>query len=108
MQGMRGYGAWRWLFIIEGSVTCVVAIVAWFTISDFPEQTKWLNEEEQQWLKRRLKADHGDDTVERSIGFSDVIEVLKDYKIFLGALMYFSFLVPSYVRDLSSFLSTTL
>ena len=86
----------------------MVAIVAWFTISDFPEQTKWLNEEEQQWLKRRLKADHGDDTVERSIGFSDVIEVLKDYKIFLGALMYFSFLVPSYVRDLSSFLSTTL
>ncbi|KAJ5601239.1 hypothetical protein N7510_010773 [Penicillium lagena] len=96
MQGIRGYGAWRWLFIVEGSVTCVVAIVAWFTISDFPEQARWLNVEEQQWLRSRLKADHGDDPVERSIGFSDVVEVLKDYKIFLGALMYFSFLVPSY------------
>ncbi|KAE8154364.1 major facilitator superfamily domain-containing protein [Aspergillus avenaceus] len=96
MQGMRGYGAWRWLFIIEGAVTCFVAILAYFTISDFPEQARWLNDNERRWLKKRLQDDHGDETVEQPIGFRDVVEVLKDYKIILGALIYFSFLVPSY------------
>ncbi|KAA8651289.1 hypothetical protein EYZ11_008806 [Aspergillus tanneri] len=96
MQGMRGYGAWRWLFIIEGAVTCFVAVLAWFLISDFPEQASWLNESERRWMKRELREDHGDVTIDKPIRLGDIIEVLKDYKIFLGALIYFSFLVPSY------------
>ncbi|KAB8232599.1 major facilitator superfamily domain-containing protein [Aspergillus alliaceus] len=86
MQGMRGYGAWRWLFIIEGA----------FPISDFPKQARWLTENERRWVKKRLEDGHGDKSAEYSIRFTDVLNVLKDYKIFLGALIYFSFLVPSY------------
>ena len=103
MAGMRGYGGWRWIFIIEGCLTCVVAIVAYFVIADFPEQTKWLTTDEQRWIKDRLEGDHaGDDSTVRKIGLSDVLGVLKDYKIALGALMYFSFLIPAYVSDNTS------
>ncbi|KAE8339544.1 hypothetical protein BDV24DRAFT_74515 [Aspergillus arachidicola] len=96
MQGMRGYGAWRWLFIIEGAVTCFVAVLAWFLISDFPEQARWLTEAERRWMKKRMEVEHGSESAEDPIRFTDVVEVLKDYRICLGALIYFSFLVPSY------------
>ncbi|BAE60823.1 unnamed protein product [Aspergillus oryzae RIB40] len=96
MQGMRGYGAWRWLFIIEGAVTCFVAVLAWFLISDFPEQARWLTEAERRWMKKRMEIEHGTESAEDPIRFIDVVEVLKDYRICLGALIYFSFLVPSY------------
>ncbi|PIG79326.1 allantoate permease [Aspergillus arachidicola] len=96
MQGMRGYGAWRWLFIIEGAVTCFVAVLAWFLISDFPEQARWLTEAERRWIKKRMEVEHGSESAEDPIRFTDVVEVLKDYRICLGALIYFSFLVPSY------------
>lgn len=103
MAGMRGYGGWRWVFIIEGCLTCVVAVVAFFAIADFPEQTKWLSADERRWLKERLESDHaGDDSAARKIHLSDILDVLKDYKITLGALMYFSFLVPSYVSNITS------
>src|SRR5689334_18762886 len=42
MNGMRGYHAWRWIFILEGVATCVLSILAFFAVSDFPEDAKWL------------------------------------------------------------------
>lgn len=36
MNGMRGYLGWRWVFILEGTLTAVVAIGCFFLIPDFP------------------------------------------------------------------------
>ena len=41
MQGMRGYNGWRWIFILEGTLTCVVALLFYFILPDFPEDAKW-------------------------------------------------------------------
>ena len=41
MDGMRGYLGWRWIFILEGTLTCVVAFFFYFMIPDFPEDAKW-------------------------------------------------------------------
>jgi MFS family permease len=37
MSGMRGYAGWRWIFILEGVLTCVVAIMFFWVLPDFPE-----------------------------------------------------------------------
>lgn len=97
MNGMRGYLAWRWIFILEGTLACAVAVGAYFVITDFPEQAKWLTEDERAYVKARLAADQGESEAERKIAFSDILDVLKDFKIWIGSLMYFSFLVPAYV-----------
>lgn len=60
MDGMRGYGGWRWIFILgmlacndivefgpsdtirtEGVLSCVVSFALFFMIPDFPEEAKW-------------------------------------------------------------------
>lgn len=98
MDGKRGYHAWRWIFILEGLLTCVVAFGAYFLISDFPEQATWLTEEERIYINGRLRADQGSSTAERSVTFHDVVQVFKDYKVILGGLMYFALIVPAYGR----------
>ena len=96
MNGLRGYLGWRWIFILEGTLTAVVAIVFFFLIPDFPEETKWLTEEERAFIKARLQDDQGKSALERRITLQDVLRCFKDYKIFLGGFMYFGLIVPAY------------
>ena len=96
MNGMRGYLAWRWIFILEGVLTCVVALCFFFAIPDFPEDAKWLTEDERAYVKARLRVDQGRSAAERNITAKDVGNVFKDYKVFVGGFMYFGLIVPAY------------
>lgn len=51
----------RWLFIIEGAVTIVVAFIALWVLPNFPRTTPWLSEEEKQLAVWRLEEDIGED-----------------------------------------------
>lgn len=96
MDGVRGYRAWRWIFIIEGCLTCALALFSFFIVSDFPETAAWLSEEERIHLRAELKADQGSSEIEKPITFTEAVYVLKDYKIFIGTVMYFCILTPAY------------
>ncbi|RWA11738.1 hypothetical protein EKO27_g3394 [Xylaria grammica] len=96
LDGVRNYSGWRWIFIIEGLLTAIVAIVFFFTFPAFPEESKWLTEEEQTYIKARLKAEQGNNGAERKLTFRDALTVMKDYRIWLGGFMYFGLIVPAY------------
>lgn len=96
MDGMQGYRGWRWIFILEGLLTCLVSFGFYFIISDFPEEATFLTDDERAFVKARLRADVGDSARDEKISFKDVLRVFKDYKIFLGGLMYFGLIVPAY------------
>jgi MFS family permease len=61
MDGDRGLRAWRWLFIIEGAMTVVVALASYFVLPNFPRTTSWLTEEERALAIWRLEEDVGED-----------------------------------------------
>ena len=115
MDGIRGYGGWRWVFIIEGVITSVVAIIWFFVIPGFPEDVKWLNEEERAYIRAKLAQDVGKAGSDAHIGLHDVLAVFKDCeysmipiishsctltaaidKIFIGGCMYFGQVVTAY------------
>ncbi|KIW30524.1 uncharacterized protein PV07_06263 [Cladophialophora immunda] len=96
MNGMEGYLGWRWVFILEGCLTCVVSFVWFFAIPDFPEDAKWLTEPEREYIKARLRDDQGKSAIDRRITVKDVINCFKDYKIIVGGFMYFGLIVPAY------------
>lgn len=114
LQGKGGLASWRWVFIIGASVSPVTVIIHWidfvaseglitigcavampFIIADFPEEAKWLSEEEKAFVKARLAEDMGDPQLNAKSTWRDVLCVLKDFKIVLGGLMYFSLVVPA-------------
>ncbi|KAL8937129.1 MAG: hypothetical protein Q9216_004576 [Gyalolechia sp. 2 TL-2023] len=61
LDGKKGLRAWRWLFIIEGVITIVIAIGAYFILPNFPRTTSWLTENERQLGIWRLDEDIGED-----------------------------------------------
>lgn len=96
MSGVRGYEGWRWVFILEGALTVAVSFVLFFFIPNFPEESKWLSSEEKAYVAARLRADQGRSAVERRITGTDVKNVFKDFKVFVGGFMYFGLIVPAY------------
>ncbi|KAM0327550.1 hypothetical protein ACHAQA_005841 [Verticillium albo-atrum] len=57
MDGTLGLLAWRWIFILEGAITVVIAIGAFFILPDFPANTKWLTDEERALAMWRMEVD---------------------------------------------------
>lgn len=94
LGGKHGYAAWRWIFIIEGAITSTIAIIASFLIIDWPEQTKYLNAEEKELLRRRLATDVDDSCRMDVLNKASLKLILSDYKIWLGALVYLGVGVP--------------
>lgn len=51
-------GSWRWIFIVEGIITCVIATGAYFLLPNSVETASFLTAEERAFAQARLKASH--------------------------------------------------
>jgi sugar phosphate permease len=54
MDMVGGVRGWKWLFVIEGIATVVLAVVAVFVLPDFPHSTNGLTDEERALAQLRL------------------------------------------------------
>jgi len=93
MSGVRGYSSWRWIFILEGIITILLGIAAFFLVSDFPENSRWLTEEERAFVIARSGADKEG---VRPITMKDVLLFFGDPKNLLAGIIYFSIVIPIY------------
>ncbi|KAL4894105.1 major facilitator superfamily domain-containing protein [Aspergillus ambiguus] len=95
MDGVGGYSGWRWIFIIEGLATVVLAVVSKFIIVDWPETATFLNEDERALLVRRLANDRGNTRMDR-LDKPAARRTFRDPKLYLGPLMYFGIVNTGY------------
>ena len=86
MDGVRGYSSWRWIFILEGIFTILVGVAAFFLVTDFPSEAKWLNADERRYLVEQSKVE-SDKT--RNITLRDVMHFFMSPRKILGGLVYF-------------------
>lgn len=56
MDGRAGLYGWQWVFLIDGIITCPIAIFGFFYFPDVPENTQapYLDEKERQIALDRL------------------------------------------------------
>jgi MFS family permease len=84
MDGTSGLRSWRWIFILEGSITVAIAIGAVFVLPDYPATTKWLTPQERALAMWRLQEDAAgeEDWVDSSSQpiFDGFLMLLKDPK----------------------------
>lgn len=88
---------WRWIFVIEGAVTCLLGIIAYVYLVDFPNspKNKFLNEEEKEMVIARLAADRGTNE-EHKVTWKSTAESLSDWKVWACTYMYMSGTIGSY------------
>lgn len=53
-----GFRGWQWLFIVEGLMPMVYAVLLWFYLPDTPEKAKWLKPEQKEWLTKVIAAEN--------------------------------------------------
>lgn len=54
-QSWHSLAGWRWLFILEGMPAIVLGVLAYFFLTDLPQQAKWLTVEQRAWLESTLR-----------------------------------------------------
>ncbi|KAF1956727.1 MFS general substrate transporter [Byssothecium circinans] len=108
MDGIGGYGGWRWIFIIEGLLTIFFGALSFFWITDWPETSAFLTPTQRTLLLTRLSTDTGPATMNR-LDKSAAKRTFRDPKIYLGTLMYLgvvntgnagSFFIPTIIREM--------
>ncbi|KAI1480845.1 MFS general substrate transporter [Daldinia eschscholtzii] len=88
LSGAHGIAGWRWLFIIEGSITIFSAICSAFILPNYPATTKWLSLEERAYAQWRLVKDAGEvDVADASSIKEGVMLALRDPRLYLFTLL---------------------
>lgn len=103
MKGVGGLNGWRWIFILEGILTCIVSPISYFFISNYPATAKFLTEEERAFVQARL-ASNNDATRNEAFTWGNVRKGLSDPKVLLYGLGFHTMALPLYT--LSLFLPT--
>jgi len=92
MKGIGGLSGWRWIFIMEGVITCVIAFVAFFFLVGFPEEAhkswNFLTEQERDFVLRRVNRDRGD-AVTEAFSLKAFLKPAADFKLWVFAFMFF-------------------
>ncbi|KAI1259316.1 MFS general substrate transporter [Xylariaceae sp. FL1019] len=115
LDGLGGLAGWRWIFILEGLATVVVAIAAFFLLYDFPETATFLTEEERAFVIFRLKYQGNskettdEDPHTRVVEAEDfqwkyVGDAFKDWQVWVNVIVYWGIVCPLY--GISLFLPT--
>ncbi|KAK8128676.1 hypothetical protein PG984_009784 [Apiospora sp. TS-2023a] len=103
MSGIVWERGWRWIFILEGILTVLVAFAAYWFIHNYPKTAKFLTEDERRYIHQRLAAD-SDATNDEKFSWSAVRDALKDGNCWLYGLGFHTMSLPLYT--LSLFLPT--
>ncbi len=94
MNGMNGWAGWQWLFLLEGIPAVLLGFVVLWYLDNGPNEAKWLNDRERAMITQRL-----DEDIKQKMdggGHHNFLESLKDYRVWVLALIYFSEVVGFY------------
>jgi hypothetical protein len=112
MDGVGGLAGWRWIFILEGIATVLVAASAFLFLFDFPETASFLTEEERAFVIHRLKyqgqvqlladgtANQAQVAQAEDFQWKYVWQAFTDWQIWVNILVYWSVslsLLPSFL-----------
>ncbi|KUL87738.1 hypothetical protein ZTR_05873 [Talaromyces verruculosus] len=109
MDGVGGKAGWSWIFILEGLATIVLGVLSFWLVVDFPDKATFLSDADRRRVTRRLILDQQASGQHEEWKSSYVWESLKDWKTYLGAIIYmgadgplyaFSLFIPTIIKEL--------
>ncbi|KAM5475643.1 hypothetical protein MauCBS54593_001335 [Microsporum audouinii] len=112
LAGARGLSAWRWLYIIEGTVTVAVGLAVMAVLPDFPETWRLLPADLRAVATKRLAVEAAEADVDGPGGMSQQLRGLRlamtDVKTYAIAVAYMSITAASGFQNFFPTLTGTL
>ncbi|KAF1344995.1 major facilitator superfamily domain-containing protein [Delphinella strobiligena] len=88
MDGVAGLQGWKWVYIIEGLFSIVVAVAVWFGLPNDPSNAYFLNAEEKHLMKIRA-AQRAAYMGSEEFSWAEVRIALQDPKVYISGLIQF-------------------
>ncbi|KAG8740138.1 hypothetical protein FRC10_004723 [Ceratobasidium sp. 414] len=98
MDGVGGLHGWAWIFGLEGIVTVVIAIFAFFYLHDYPETARFLTPEERRAARARITRDASSLATHFDRKFA--WQALSDWKSSMLMMVYIGVVIPLYAFSL--------
>jgi len=110
---IAGLNGWNWIFILEGIVPVLLALVVWKLLPDNPETARFLSNHEKEFIINRLALETGSGagrvTNADRIRLHHIVAAFKDWRIWCGVICFwantigvygFTATVPTIVQQL--------
>jgi MFS family permease len=82
MDGVGNYAGWRWVYIIEGIFSILIAFAVWFGLPSDPSNAYFLNEEEKRMMRVRA-TQRAQYMGSEEFSWKEIIIELKDPKLYI-------------------------
>ncbi|MET8805815.1 MFS transporter [Streptomyces sp. NPDC004546] len=93
LHGLAGLDGWKWMFLLEGAPTVLLALLVPRLLTDRPEQANWLTDDEKRLLAERIAADRPD----ASTGAPQrAREIISDSRVLRLMFVYFAIQISVY------------
>ncbi|KDB05853.1 major facilitator superfamily MFS_1 [Burkholderia sp. lig30] len=89
-DGLNGWHGWQWLFLLEGIPSVLAGVLVFFALDDRIARARWLTDDEKALLERNIRAE------EAAKEDPPIGAVLSSPRVWLMALIYFSFVMGLY------------
>lgn len=86
LDQVHNIAGWRWLFIVEGAATAVVALFGFWLLPDTPLTTRWLKPEERELAHARMERDRVGDAGQAS-ALEGLKQAVRDPRTWVFCLM---------------------
>jgi MFS transporter, ACS family, tartrate transporter len=86
------WSGWRWMFLIEGLPTILMAIVAVRLLVNTPSDAKWLSQEERLWLQQQIALEGANRDRDTAVSSGR----LHSWRVWAAALCWFSLMGGTY------------
>ncbi len=93
LDGVLGLKGWQWLFITEAVPSLVLAVVAFYYLTDGPVDATWLEADERAWLVSRLAQEKRLRQVTHDYS---VVQALLNPKVLALSVVYFGMVASNY------------
>lgn len=100
MDGIRGIAGWAWIFILEGLLTILIGIISFWLVHDFPDEAKFLSDDDRARVIRRLKLDQQSSASHEEFSMKYFWQAWFDWKMWLGMVIYMGCDMPLYAFSL--------
>jgi MFS transporter, ACS family, tartrate transporter len=83
-----GLSNWQWLYFIEAAPAIVLGFAVLKVLTDKPEQAKWLESEERDWLVAKLQSERTSATSSHRVGLASAWRTMGDPRVLALSLIY--------------------
>lgn len=92
LDGKGSLKGWQWMFLVQGLIACMMGIMTFFWMVDFPENSHksfhFLSDGEAKVVTARIQRDRGDVQIE-PFSLGKLLVHVRDVKVYGFAVLYF-------------------